>query len=91
MSDAVATDTGSLPSAGESIPYREAYPLHEVCTLLDVSYKPLKEIIDRGELKIVKVGRVRKVPRWSLLKYINAPQDYVIHPTEKRHGPRGRR
>lgn len=54
---------------------RIAYKLKDVARMLDLSYRKVRDMADKGELKVFKVGRVRRVHATELDAYIERQRE----------------
>lgn len=50
------------------------YDKHEAAELLQVHWKTIMNIIDRGHLRKVRIGRKIYIPEQSFLDYLNGEQ-----------------
>jgi excisionase family DNA binding protein len=55
---------------GGASPERIAYPADESAYLLGISRSRMYELMAAGEIRSVKIGRSRRIPRQALLDYI---------------------
>lgn len=54
---------------------RIAYDLKDVARLLSLSYRKVRDMADKGELEVFKVGRVRRVHATVLDAYVRGQQE----------------
>ena len=50
--------------------YRDILTVEEVCDALRMGYNAVYELLNTGKLKAYKNGRVWRIPRESLVKYV---------------------
>lgn len=55
-------------------PDRIAYTLKDAARLLSLSYRKVRDMADKGELEVFKIGRVRRVHAAVLHEYIEHRQ-----------------
>jgi len=54
---------------------RIAYTLKDAARLLSLSYRKVRDMADKGELEVFKIGRVRRVHATVLNAYIKQQQE----------------
>lgn len=54
---------------------RIAYTLKDAARLLSLSYRKVRDMADKGELEVFKIGRVRRVHATVLDRYIRQQQE----------------
>lgn len=75
--------TPHVPPSGAD----ELYPVESVALLAHVSQKLIREEIKRGKLGVVRIGRVMRVPRSELERWLR-PSTNTPAPASLRSGAR---
>lgn len=52
--------------------YKDIVNITELCEMLDIGKNKAYELINDGEIKSVRIGRVHKIPKRYVIEYIDS-------------------
>ena len=55
--------------------YPDLMNVEQICLALDVGRNTAYRLLNRGELKSIRIGKIHKIPKVWLIEFITSPKD----------------